>query len=154
MRWSAICLSGLAWLSLGCRTATPPRAADSPTAPTGVSEPQARSPEGVEVKLDGRLIAVVRAYRSGGDVAAKALARTERVATVADRLRVGVTVADKNDMDSLRTRIAELGGEVTVEFGNRLYALLPVAALESLAEEERVWSIATPRKVASPLELQ
>ena len=150
MRASAACLAALAFLGFGCRTAVRSNAGRASSGPATVEVPAAKAPEGVEVKLDGRLIAVVRAYRSGGDIAAKALVRTENVATVDDRLRVGVTVADTKDVAATRTRIGELGGEVTVEFGNRVFALLPVAALESLAAEEIVWSIAVPRQIVSP----
>lgn len=151
-RTSAICLSVLAFVSFGCRTVARSDAAkvSGPSAKPNV--PAAQAPEGVEVKLDGQLIAVVRAYQSGGDIAAKALVRAENVAADADRLRLAVTVANRNDVVAMRSRITQLGGEVTVEFGNRVYALLPVAALEPLAADEMVWSIATPRQIASPVE--
>ena len=86
--------------------------------------------EGVEVKLDGSLMALARAYRSGGDVAVKALASAGDLAMDGNRLRVGVTVLDEARVAGVKARIEELGGEVAVELGNRLFALLPVAALE------------------------
>ena len=112
--------------------------------------PAVKPPEGAEVKLDGSLVALVRAFREGGDAAANALVRSASLDSEEDRLRVGVIVEDEAQVASVTKRIEELGGEVTVGLGNRIFALLPVAAVELLASEDAVWSMAVPRPVASP----
>lgn len=103
------------------------------------------------MKLDGELIAVARAYRKGGDVAEKALVQSKKVSTVGGRLRVGITVANKDDLPFVRTKPQQVGAKITVEFGNRVFAIVPIAALETTAAEEEVWSITVPRRVAAPI---
>lgn len=102
------------------------------------------------MKLDGELIAVARAYRKSGGVAAKALVQSKKVSTVGGRLRVGITVANKDDLPFVRTKLQQVGAKITVEFGNRV--LVPIAALEAIAAEDKVWSIAVPRRVAAPID--
>lgn len=119
--------------------------------PVKLEVPSMTAAECVEVKLDGSLMALARAYRSGGDVAVKALASAGDLAMDGNRLRVGVTVLDEARVAGVKARIEELGGEVAVELGNRVFALLPVAALEPLTEGEAVWSMAIPQRIVAPL---
>ncbi|MCY4597869.1 MAG: hypothetical protein OXC19_24105 [Bryobacterales bacterium] len=174
-RWLAV--AALALLcGLGCRNRTPvgtttrsdvglapPASGDPPGAVADpgqdAAEPGGRvqfdvpvvePAEGVEVKLDGSLIALVRAYQAGGDTAVKALVSSEGFEMRDELLRVGVTVSDEAQVASVRQRVEELGGEVIVGLATQLYAFLPVAAVESLAAEEAVWSMALPQRVASP----
>ena len=176
-RWLTVAaLALLCGLGCGNRTAVgtttgsdagpvPPASGDPPGAvadpgqdPAGVGlggpvqfvVPDAQPAEGVEVKLDGGLIALVRAYRTGGDTAAKALVSSEGFEMTDERLRVGVTVSNEAQVASVRQRIEELGGKVIVGLANQIYAFLPVAAVESLAAEEAVWSMAVPQRIASP----
>ena len=128
------------------------REGDAAGGPVKLEAPAVKAPEGLEVKLDGNLVALVRSYRQGGEAAVKTLVRSGNVEMIGNRLRLGVTVADEAQVAAVKRKIGELGGEVTVELGNRVFALLPVAALEPLAAEEGVWSMEAPQPVASPLE--
>lgn len=174
-RWLAVAVVALCGLGCGNRTVvgTAQGGSSGPPTPAGDSssaggagsalgeselgnavqleDPLVEPPQGVEVKLDGSLVALVRAYRAGGQAAASALVRTEGFEMTQERLNVGVTVGDEAEMATIRERIEELGGEVTVGFANQIYALLPISAVEALATEESVWSMAVPRRVTSPL---
>ena len=81
----------------------------------------------------------------------KALVAEGRIELEAeDRVRVEVTVTAPAAVVELKEQIAALGGEVTTEFDNRIYALVPTASVETLAAEESVWIMAVPQVVASP----
>ena len=113
--------------------------------------PEIRPPEGDEVKLDQTLLALVRARREGGGDAVKALAAEGRIELEAeDRVRVEVTVTTAAAVAELKKQIAALGGDVSTDFHNRVYALVPTASVETLAAEESVWIMAVPQVVASP----
>lgn len=113
--------------------------------------PEIRPPEGDEIKLDQTLLALVRARREGGGDAVKALVAEGRIELEAeDRVRVEVTVTKPAAVAELKEQIAALGGEVTTEFDNRIYALVPTASVETLAAKESVWTMAVPQVVASP----
>ena len=151
-QFAIVCLAALCSLLPACRKTPRSSVGNSPQVPTTLSPPATNEPLGIELKLDGQLIAVVRAYRSGGEVAAKALVQAKNVSTVAGRLRVGITVKHKKEVPIVRTRLQKLGADVTAELGTRLYAILPVQALVSIAEDERIWSIAVPRRIVSPVD--
>ena len=116
--------------------------------------PEVKVPVGFEVKLDGNLVAVVRAFREGGEVAVAAMVRSGNVQMEMHRLRVGVTVTDTEQVTEVKKKIEGLGGEVTVELGNKVFALLPVASLEALAKEDTVWNMEVPKTIASPFKGQ
>lgn len=113
--------------------------------------PEIRPAEGDEIKLDQTLLALVRARREGGGDAVKAMVAEGRIELEAeDRVRVEVTVTTAAAVAELKQQIAAVGGEVSTEFQNRIYALVPTASVETLAAEESVWNMAVPQVVASP----
>lgn len=114
--------------------------------------PQIRPPERNEIKLDQTLLALVRAQREGGPDAVKTLVAEGRVVLEAeDRVRVAITVTAATAVAAVKEHIAASGGEVSTEFHNRVYALVPTTAVETLANVESVWNMAVPQVVASPL---
>lgn len=116
--------------------------------------PEIRPPEGNEIKLDQTLLALVRAQRQGGVDAVKAMVAEGRVELEAeDRVRVEITVTAETVAAEVAERIAAAGGEVTTVFHNRVYALVPLADVETLTTVESVWNMAVPQVVASPLDV-
>ena len=115
--------------------------------------PQIRPPEGDEIKLDQTLLALVRARHERSTAAVNALVGEGRIELEAkDRVRVEVTATSATAVPALKEHIVDLGGEVSSEFRNRVYAFVPMESLETLAAVPSVWNMAVPQVVALPLD--
>lgn len=115
--------------------------------------PEIRPPEGDEIKLDQTLLALVRARHERSTAAVNALVGEGRIELEAeDRVRVEVTATSTTAVAALKEHIVDLGGEVSSEFRNRVYAFVPMESLETLAAVDSVWNMAVPQAVASPLD--
>ena len=116
--------------------------------------PEIRPPERNEIKLDQTLLALVRAQREGGTDAVEAMVAAGWVELESeDRVRVEITVTATTAVAAVKEHIAASGGEVSTDFHNRVYALVPMAAVETLAGMESVWNMTVPQVVASPLDV-
>lgn len=115
--------------------------------------PEIRPPQVDEMKLDQTLLALVRAQREGGADAVRAMVEEGRVELEAeDCVRVEITVTAATAVAAVKEHITASGGEVTAEFHNRVYALVPMAAVEPLAAAESIWNITVPQVVATPFD--
>lgn len=116
------------------------------------SVPEIKAPEGNEIKLDQTLLALVRAQDEGGPGAVKALVAKSEVQLDANgRVRVEIVASAETAVAALKKRVTALDGEVTADFQNHVYALVPTASLGTLAAEEAVWSMAVSRPTVAPL---
>lgn len=122
----------------------------------GSQLPPARNLTPAEQKLDDVLIEWVRAYKSGGDEAAKGFAASKSIKLENNGLWVKLTgnfdAAGANEkMPPLLSAIKDLGGTVRTTFENRVYVLLSPKAVAQLAESETVWSMAVDVVTTRPL---
>ncbi len=100
-------------------------------------------------KLGTALNQLLEAYHSGGLAEAQAFAKTRELVLRDDRVQVEV-VADTEAMSNLKEAVEAMGGEYQGHYETLLQALVPIAALESLAERADVQLIREPRRAVTP----
>jgi hypothetical protein len=109
-----------------------------------------------EQKLDEVLMDWSRAYRKGGDPAAKEYAASKSVKLEHDAMWVKLTgnfnpVEAGARMPELLAKVKALGGEVRASFENQAFVLISAKAVAELAELESVWSMAAEAATTQPL---
>ena len=100
-------------------------------------------------KLGSSLNQLLEAYRSGGLAEAQAFAKTREMVLRDDRVQVEV-VAAREAMSDLREAVEAVGGEYQGHYETLLQALVPIGALESLAERADVQVIREPQRAVIP----
>ncbi len=96
-------------------------------------------------KLGTSLNQLLVAYRRNGLAGAQDFADQHVMLLDAHRVQVEV-VADGEAMAGIRETVEALGGEYQGHYETLLQALVPIDALESLAEQPDVWFVRDPRR--------
>lgn len=96
-------------------------------------------------KLDSALNQLLEACRQGGPAGAQAFAETRRIVLDDGRVQVEVLIVE-GMVDELREAIEAAGGEYQGHYETLLQALVPLTALESLAQRPDVEMIRLPRR--------
>jgi hypothetical protein len=99
----------------------------------------------VEQKLDGPLLSLVRSLKSGGMEKALAEASASKLADSKNRVKIDITLVDAAQMKDMEVKIREAHGEIVTSLDNRVFAWLPLDAIEPLAAATSVWSLAAVR---------
>jgi hypothetical protein len=126
----------------GAMQTPPPDTAPLPTALT--SQDGATPPEG-HPKLDSALNGLLAAYRQSGMPGAQSLAGTRGIVLDEGRVQVELVLAEGAGDDAI-PQVEAAGGEVQAQYGTRLQALVPLEALEPLAQRAEVLVIRQPRR--------
>ena len=100
-------------------------------------------------KLGSSLNQLVEAYDRGGLAEAQAFARTRGMVLRDDRVQVEVVAAGEA-MSDLIEAVEAVGGEYQGHYETLLQALVPIVALESLAERPDVQVIREPQRAVMP----
>jgi len=96
-------------------------------------------------KLTSSLNQLLEAYRKGGTVAAQAFAKKHNMVIEDDRVQVTV-VTTEEAIDEIRAAVETAGGEYQLHYKNLVQALMPIGALEVLAQRPDVQIIREPRR--------
>jgi hypothetical protein len=96
-------------------------------------------------KLDSALNQLLEAYEQGGLAGARAFAGTRGIVLGNDRVQVEVILCQGAAGD-LREAVEAVGGEYQGHYETLLQALVPLTALESLAQRPDVEMIRLPRR--------
>ena len=129
-------------------TAEPP--ADPVPLPGGDVLPVAGPVAGADVKLDGVLLELVRARRTGGEVGVLAYVERHQPGLSVDRLRVQIVCESTDKAASVREQVAGAGGTVTTSFANYIWAEVSLDEIETLAATEAVWTIGVSQALVQP----
>lgn len=105
---------------------------------------------GVEAKLDGVLLELVRARREGGETGLLAYVERHRQGLSPERLPVQIVCESIGAVAAVREQVAAAGGTVTTSFENHLWAELPLDGVEALAATEAIWTVAVSQAVVRP----
>lgn len=100
----------------------------------------------VEQKLDGPLLAILRSFKSGGMVQAQSEAMAQKVSDPKHRVKVDITLTEAAAFKDTESKILEAHGEIVTNLDNRVFAWLPLDAIEPLASLANVWSMAAVRE--------
>ena len=103
----------------------------------------------VEQKLDGALLSLLRSLKAGGAIKALADASADKLPTPRNRIKVDITLIDPSTIKDIETKIRETGGEVITVLDNRVFAWLPLEAIEPLGASPNVWSLAAVRETVN-----
>jgi len=114
---------------------------ESLEAPVEIGKPAKGHP-----KLGSSLNQLLEAHRREGLAGAQAFAKTHMMVLDDDRVQVEVLAAPEA-MSTLKEAIEAVGGEYQGHYKTLLQALVPIGALEQLAEREDVWLIRDPVRV-------
>jgi len=96
-------------------------------------------------KLESSLGQLIAAYQEGGMFQATSFARQRDLTLQQNRIRV-ILVAGSEDIALVSEIIKATGGQVEASYRNLIRALVPIAALEGLAEASGIRFIRPPRK--------
>jgi subtilisin family serine protease len=109
-------------------------------APEGIGRPSKGNP-----KLGSSLNRLLEAHRRDGVAEAQAFATTHMMVLDDDRVQV-VIVTTQEAISDLKKAVEALGGEYQGHYEGMLQALMPMGALESLAQRPDVLVIREPRR--------
>ena len=112
--------------------------------------PAAQPVTGVDMKLDGVLLELVRARREGGETGLLAYMERHRQGLSPERLPVQIVCESIGAVAAVREQVAAEGGTVTTSFENHLWAELPLDGIEALAATEAIWTVAVSQAVVRP----
>lgn len=116
---------------------SPANAVPAPPAPQQLAEN--------EKKLDGTLIEIARANRSGG----QASAVKQLTASGADqknrKISVEIIAANKEAVPELKKRLKDSGAEIVSDLENHVWVYLPLSAIDQFSGMSSVWSMAVAR---------
>ena len=112
--------------------------------------PAAQPVTGLDAKLDGVLLELVRARRAGGEAGLLAYVERHRQGLAVDRLQVEIVCGPAGAAAAVREQVAEAGGTVTTSFENHVWAELPLDRIEALAAAEEVWYMGVSQAVVRP----
>ena len=124
--------------------------ADSVPLPGGAALPVAQPVTGADVKLDGVLLELVRARRTGGEAGVLAYVERSQPGLSVDRLRVQIVCESADKAASVRELVAGAGGTVTTSFANYIWAEVSLDEIEALAVTEAVWTIGVSQALVQP----
>jgi hypothetical protein len=113
-------------------------------APQEIKRPSEGNP-----KLGSSLNQLLEAYHQGGLAEAQAFATVHMIVLDDNRVQVEV-VASTEAMSDLIAAIEAVGGEYQTHYQNLLQALVPIDALESLAQRSDVQAIREPQRAVVP----
>jgi len=113
-------------------------------APQGVERPSKGNP-----KLDSSLNQLLEAYCQGGTAEAQAFATMHMMVLDDNRVQVEVITSAEATSD-LIAAIEAVGGEYQSHYETAVLALVPIDALESLAQRSDVQSIREPQRAIVP----
>ena len=105
---------------------------------------------GTDVKLDGVLLELIRARRTGGEAAVRAYAQQHQPGLSVERLRVEIVCDSPDAAAVVREQVAAAGGTVTTSFENYVWAELPLDEVEALVVSEAVWTIGVTQSLVQP----
>lgn len=125
---------------------------DAPLEPVPLPDdgllPVADPVTGADVKLDGVLLELVRARRSGGDAAVLAYIEQHRPGLSVERLQVEIICESVDTAEAVRNQVTGAGGTVTSSFENRVWAEIALEDVEALAVTEAVWTVSMSQALA------
>lgn len=114
------------------------------TVATEVTQEMERTSKG-NTKLESSLNQLLNAYQQDGLAEAQAFAQAHQIVIEDDRVQV-VVVTTSEAIPDLREALDALGGEYESHYENLLQALMPLDALETLAQRSDVKTIREPRR--------
>ena len=131
-----------------------PDPAEAPPEPVSLVEadvlPAVQPVTGTDVKLDGVLLELVRALRTGGEAGLLAYAAQHQPGLSVDRLRVEIVCDSSDAAAAVREQVTAAGGTVTTSFENYVWAEIPLDKVEGLAVSEAVWTIGVTQSLMQP----
>jgi hypothetical protein len=125
------------------RLAAPPQIDSAQQLPLPPVAP--RNLSNAEMKLDAALLTLARAARSQDPSAAAREMATAKLEQKDRKVKVEIVATDKKSVPEMKLRIAQLGGEITAELENHIWAYVPPAAIDDLSHMDTVWSMASTR---------
>jgi hypothetical protein len=96
-------------------------------------------------KLESSLNQLLRAYQEDGPAAAQAFAQAHQIALEDGRVQV-VIVTRAEALPDVKEAVDGLGGDYESHYENLLQALVPLEALEALAQRPDVKLVREPRR--------
>ena len=131
-----------------------PDPAEAPPEPVSLVEadvlPAVQPVTGTDVKLDGVLLELVRARRTGGEAGVLAYVEQHQPGLSVDRLRVEIVCDSSDAAATVREQVAAAGGTVTTSFENYVWAEVELEDVEALALTEAVWTIGVTQSLMQP----
>ena len=131
-----------------------PEPADAPPEPISLVGadvlPAVRPVSGTDVKLDGVLLELMRARRTGGEAGVLAYVEQHQPGLSVNRLRVEIVCGSSDAAAAVREQVAAAGGTVTMSFENYVWAEIPLDEVEALAVTEAVWTIGVTQSLMQP----
>jgi hypothetical protein len=123
-----------------------PKVAAAPSVPDSIKAPELPAklePETeAEKKLDGNLLQIVRAGRTGKASGAEAKAKSLHLTDSANLVKVEITAVDKEKVEAVKKAVEAEKGNIVVGLENHVFAMVPPASVEALAKLTEVFSMA------------
>jgi len=96
-------------------------------------------------KLSSSLNTLLAAYQRGGMAEAKIFAKNHNMVVQDERIQVTI-VTSEEAIDDVRTAVTACGGDYQLHYRTLLQAMVPVTALEILAQRPDVENIREPQR--------
>ena len=97
-------------------------------------------------KLESSLNQLLEAYHRGGLAEAQAFATMHMMVVEGDRVQVEVMASEEAAIPGLKETVEIVGGEYQGHHKTLLQALVPIGAMESLAERPDVQVVRVPQR--------
>jgi len=97
-------------------------------------------------KLSSSLNRLLAAYHRGGMAEARIFAKNHNMVLQDDRIQVTI-VTSEQAIDDVRTAVKACGGDYQLHYRTLLQAMVPVTALEILAQRPDVENIREPQRL-------
>ncbi len=116
------------------------------TVETAIAPQEDEMPSRDNPKLDSSLNQLLAAYHQGGLAEAQVFVEKRRMVLKDDRVQVEVIAPEEAAIPSLKETIEAVGGEYQGHYQTLLQALVPIDALEALAQRPEVQVIRQPQR--------
>jgi hypothetical protein len=116
------------------------------TVETAMVPQEVEMPSRDNPKLDSSLNQLLEAHRRGGLAEAQAFARMHQINLDDELVQVEMMATEEAATLSLKEAVEAVGGEYQGHYKTLLQALVPISALESLADRSDVQAIRQPQR--------
>jgi hypothetical protein len=120
------------------------------TVGTAMTPQEIERPSKGHPKLESSLNQLLEAYRRGGLAEAQAFARMHMMVIEGDRVQVEVMATEEAAIPGLKETVETVGGEYQGHQKTLLQVLVPIGAMESLAERPDVQVVRLPQRPVLP----
>jgi hypothetical protein len=117
--------------------AKPSSAVPAPPTPQQVGEN--------EKKLDGTLIEIARANRSGGQASAVKQLTASGAEQRNQKVSIELIATNNEAVPELKKRLKDSGAEIVSDLENHIWVYLPLSAIDQFSGMSSVWSMAVAR---------